>query len=172
MEVRMKGFDMTGQFEDVTIQGLQPYENLTHSVVTSYVIYLLSKPNPTKQEITFCHQMLRWIEDQFVYWRCDLNEYGYRRDALPGVYEQYKYRNPIDHSAASVARAFYLYHKQTGDKLALAKSVAIADNIANNQYCFTGEMPTSFRRAYDQFVGDWWMNCALCSIETLLIINR
>ena len=34
-------FDMTGQFEDVSVQGLQPYENLTNCTASPYASYLL-----------------------------------------------------------------------------------------------------------------------------------
>ena len=51
-EVPLKSFDMEGQFEDVSVMGLQPYENLTNCTAAPYADYLLRKEDPTAEDIS------------------------------------------------------------------------------------------------------------------------
>ena len=46
-EVAVETFNMTGQFEDVNVLGLEPYENLTNCTAAPYASYLLNKENVT-----------------------------------------------------------------------------------------------------------------------------
>ena len=46
----MKSFDMTGQFEDGTVLGLEPYQNLTNCTAAPYATYLLGKKDMTAEE--------------------------------------------------------------------------------------------------------------------------
>ncbi len=64
-DVAIRNFDMTGQFEDVTVLGLQPYENLTNCTAAPYAAYLLSKEAPSAEDLADAVDLARFSEDQF-----------------------------------------------------------------------------------------------------------
>ena len=101
----MKTFDMTGQFEDGTVLGLEPYENLTNCTAAPYASYLLNKTNTTPDEIQDAIDLIRFSEDQFTYWESPVMSKGINLYLTPCVAEQYKYMVPIDHSACNMANA-------------------------------------------------------------------
>lgn len=160
-------FDMTGQFEDVTVQGLKPYENLTNCTAAPYASYLLTKGETTEAELATAFELVRFSEDQFLYWDCPINERGVKRDSCPCVFEQYKYAMPVDSSACNVANAMLDLYEATGDELMLAKAKALIDNITVVQDVASGKIPTTwrFRMGYRP---TFWINCSLHSVTTLL----
>ena len=97
-DVAIRNFDMTGQFEDVTVLGLQPYENLTNCTAAPYAAYLLSKEAPSAEDLADAVDLARFSEDQFTFWDTPLTENGIKDKATPCVYEQYKYQKPVDNS--------------------------------------------------------------------------
>lgn len=164
-EHTLKSFDMTGQFEDGTVLGLKPYENLTNCTAAPYASYLLGKAAPSEQELRDAIDLIRFSEDQFVHWDSSYKRYGAKVNHTPCVVEQYKYRMPVDHSACNVANAFLSLYEQTGDQLAYMKAKALIDNITILQNANTGMIPTFWRNF---FYGEDWINCTLLSIQTLL----
>ena len=164
-EHTLKSFDMTGQFEDGTVLGLKPYENLTNCTAAPYATYLLGKDATTLQELGDAIDLIRFSEDQFVYWDSSYKRYGVKINHTPCVMEQYKYMMPIDHSACNVANAWLSLYQETGDKLAYLKAKALIDNITILQNANTGMIPTFWRNL---FYGEDWINCTLLSIQTLL----
>jgi len=164
-EHTLSSFDMTGQFEDGTVLGLKPYENLTNCTAAPYATYLLGKEDMTDSELQDAIDLIRFSEDQFVFWDSPVKRYGVKLYHTPYVAEQYKYMMPVDHSACNVANAWLSLYKRTGDELALAKAKALIDHITILQNANTGMIPTFWRNF---FSGEDWINCTLLSIQTLL----
>ncbi|MBQ9962484.1 MAG: AGE family epimerase/isomerase [Alistipes sp.] len=163
-------FDMTGQFEDTAVEGLQPYENLTNCTAAPYASYLLNR-GASKEEVATAYELVRFSEDQFVYWNQPETERGYRRDITPCVFEQYKYPMPVDNSTCNVANAMLSLYEQTGDKLMLAKAKALVDNITVAQCVNTGKIPTTWRIRHN-YKPTFWVNCSYSSICMLLRMDK
>lgn len=161
----LKTFDMTGQFEDGTVLGLEPYENLTNCTAAPYASYLLAKENLSEAELQDAVDLIRFSEDQFVHWESPIEQNGVPLFNAPCVLEQYKYRMPIDHSGCNLINAWLSHYEVTGDELSLAKAKAMANNITIQQNKNTGQIPTFWRKFK---TGSDWINCMLTSIETLL----
>ena len=159
-------FDMTGQFEDVTVVGLQPYENLTNCTAAPYATYLLSR-NASAEEIATAYELVRFSEDQFVYWDMPLGKDGYKKDSTPCVFEQYKYAMPVDNSSCNVANAMLSLYELTGDELMKEKAKALIDNITVTQCVNTGKILTTWRVRHNT-KPSFWINCSYSSVCTLL----
>ena len=172
-DVAIKSFDMTGQFEDVTVNNIQPYENLTNCTSATYARHLLSKDNFSAEELQDAKDLLRLSEDQFTYWNYLYNELGYRTFNTPCVIEQYKYKTPVDNSAANVSGGLLAYYKATGDVLAYAKAKAIIDNITIQQAAKNGYLPTTWSCSTMR-INEYsiWLNCAEVAIERLLEMDE
>ena len=163
-------FDMTGQFEDVAVENIKPYENLTNCTAAPYASYLL-KRGASSEEIATAYELVRFSEDQFVYWDMQVGEKGYKRDATPCVYEQYKYTMPVDASTCNVSNAMLELYEQTGDELMFAKAKALIDNITVVQCVNTGKIPTTWRIRFG-YNPTFWTNCSYSSICTLLRLDE
>ena len=162
----LKRFDMTGQFEDVSVLNLQPYENLTNCTAAPYASYILNR-GAAEGDIATAYELVRFSEDQFVYWDQPLTESGYKRDCTPCVFEQYKYAMPIDNSVCNVANAMLDIYEHTGDELMRAKATALIDNITVVQCVNTGKIPTSWRIRFN-VNPSYWINCTYDSVSALL----
>jgi len=161
-ESALSSFDMTGQFEDVDIRNLHPFQNLCNETYGGYATYLFDRDGCTSTDIETAKELLSLAEDQFVHWDVLAKADGTKEGTVPCVYEQYQYRTPIDASAEMVGGAFLSEYKVTGDKLALAKARALADALTRAQSPRTGLCNTYFR--YDPMAGnDYWLNCNLRS---------
>lgn len=161
----LKSFDMTGQFEDSRIVGLEPYENLTNCTAAPYATYLLGKPNISEEDLADAKDLINFCEDQFVYWASPEKKYGVQLHHTPHVVEQYRYRMPIDHSACNVANAWLSLYEKTGDEIAFLKAKAMIDNITIMQDVNSGMIPTYWTSF---LVAENWTNCTLLSVQTLL----
>lgn len=168
-DVALRTFDLNAQFEDVSVLGLKPYENLTNYVAANYARYLLDKAEPTAADIADARQLIQLSEDQFVHWDCLPDSDGLRHYNTPCVVEQYKFRVPVDNSAANVSGALLRYYKVTGDTLAYAKAKALVDNMTIQQHAQSGYLPTywDYRNARADELS-MWTNCAYTVIERLL----
>ena len=169
-EIAVETFNMTGQFEDVNVMGLEPYENLTNCTAAPYASYLLNKESMNEKDLNNSIDLIRLSEDQFTFWNTTPNEYGLRMMATPCVFEQYKYQKPVDHSAHNVAMAFLDLYEKTGDKLAFAKAKALVDNMTIVQNKGNGQMPTTwdFRTPYHDSNRSFWTNCTYAAVTALL----
>ena len=157
---------LTGQFEDVTVLGLQPYENLTNCTAAPYATYLLSR-EANAEEIATAYELVRFSEDQFVYWDMPIGKDGYKKDSTPCVFEQYKYAMPVDNSSCNVANAMLSIYELTGDELMKAKAKALIDNITVTQCVNTGKILTTWRVRHNT-KPSFWINCSYSSACTLL----
>lgn len=169
MQVPMHTFDLTGQFEDVTVMNIRAYQNLTNCTAAPFATYLLSKDNPTPEEVSQSEELVRFSEDQFVYWDNVADQNGLKRDTTPCVFEQYKYAMPVDNSACNVANAMLSLYENNGDELMLAKAVALLDTITVVQDIVTGQIPTTWRLRYKK--PTFWINCSYASVVTLLRLD-
>ena len=169
--VAVERFDMTGQFEDVNVKGLEPYQNLTNCTAAPYASYLLKKPAVSKSDLQNARDLIRLSEDQFVHWAYhDLTADGFPKKNAPCVHEQYHYEMPVDNSSCNVANALLDYYEVTGDLLALAKAKALIDNITIQQNAVNGKIPTTFewRETGKDRKRTFWINCSFSSVTTLL----
>ena len=163
----MKSFDLTGQFEDVSVD-VQPYQNLTNCTASAYASYLLSESKPNAKAIQDAKDLLRLSEDQFVYWETPIKPTGVRRLLGPCVFEQYHYPTPVDNSSCNVANGLMSLYEVTGDKLALAKAIALMNTLTVVQNHQNGCAVTTFdyRETKKDKGRTFWMNCSLATINT------
>ena len=170
-EVAVETFDMTGQFEDVNVKGLQPYQNLTNCTAAPYASYLLTKAAPSREDLGNAVDLIRLSEDQFVHWAYpEKTADGFYKRYAPCVHEQYKYEMPVDNSACNVSNAWLDYYAVTGDLLSLAKAKAMVDQVTRMQNPVNGRIPTTWewRDARKDRKRTFWVNCSLASINLLL----
>ena len=112
--------------------------------------------------------VINFSEDQFVLWDSDKGKDGFRVNSLPGVWEQHKYRVPVDDSAANMATGWLALYKATGDKLYYAKAKAMMDNMTVVQDIRSGRIPTVWNERYDREPAkDVWISCTLIDIQAL-----
>lgn len=167
-KVALESFDFTGQFEDVSVSGLEPYQNLTNCTAAQYASYLLTG-DMTEEVLQDAIDILRFSEDQFVHWDILDTENGVRKFASPCVFEQYSYQMPVDNSTCVVANAYLDLYAVTGDELAFEKAKALIDNLTVVQDISTGMIPTTFEFDPEKRQGyNYWLNCSLASISTLM----
>jgi len=170
----LKTFDMTGQFEDVTVLELEPYENLTNCSASPYADYLLRKDNPTGEEIANALDLMRLSEDQFVHWDYPYGPDGVRPRCPPAVHEQYKYETPIDNSSCNVAHPLLSYYELTGDRLAFEKAKALIDNLTIVQNQTSGVIPTAlvFRSVDRDVKRQITINCCFADVLMLMRMHE
>lgn len=164
----VSSWNWTGQFEDVSVLNLATYENLTNCTSAPYARMLMEKTSPSAEDIALAKDLIHFAEDQFVYWDWAVAEDGSKRINTPAVFEQYKYRTPVDNSACNVANALLSYYEVTGDELSYAKAKALIDNIVNMQDMNTGQIPTTWDCRKPKKGRSYWINCSFASVEILL----
>lgn len=168
-EVAVETFDITGQFEDVNVEGLKPYANLTQCTGCPYASYLL-KGNPSEKNIQDARDLIRMGEDQFVHWNSLPEDTGIRRLPGPCVFEQLHYQTPVDNSTCNVANALLDLYEVTGDELAFAKAKALIDELTVCQFPTNGMTPTTldYRNPQRDKGRTFWLNCSVATITTWL----
>jgi len=167
-EVAVPSFDFSGQFEDVSVMDVKPFENLTNCTAAPYADYLCRLPNPSEEQMRDARDLLRLSEDQFVHWDMKPQADGIRQHVVPCVFEQYRFQMSVDHSACNVAGGLISYYLKTGDELALAKAIALANSITVAQDARSGFLPTLWGRTKACESGGQWLNCAMRSVRLLL----
>ena len=162
-------FNFNGQFEDVEVEGHEPFQDLTNCVAVDCIDYLLAKPHPSQAEIDACFEMARFTEDQFTLWGSPL-DVAFGEDSswevVPFVYEQFVFQVPVDHSTAGVAMAWMRVYEHTGDLLALAKAKTLVDSLVKVQQ-ENGRIPTVMYNEDPENHNDIWANCTWQSIDAL-----
>ncbi len=162
-------FNFNGQFEDVYVEGHEPFQDLTNCVAVDCIDYLLAKPKPSQKEIDACFEMARFTEDQFTLWGSPLDvAFGEEsvQEVIPFVYEQFVFQVPVDHSTAGVAMAWMRIYEHTGDLLALAKAKTLVDSLVRVQQ-ENGRIPTVMYNEDPENHNDIWANCTWQSIVAL-----
>jgi len=168
-EVALETFDLTGQFEDASVD-VVAYQNLTNCTAAPYATYLLSLPQPSKKDIQDARDLIALCEDQFVHWDGLPTEFGLKNLPGPCVNEQYFYETAVDHSSCVVANALMSLYEVTGDKLALAKAVSLMNTLTITQNSLNGYVPTlvEYVKLSGAFDRSFWMNCGMATITTWL----
>ena len=172
--VAVSTFNLTGQFEDVSVLGLNMYENLTNCTAAPYAQYLLDKDTVSPEDLADAVDLIRLSEDQFVHWDFLPNKDGIKPFCAPCVFEQYKYEMAVDNSSCNVANAYLSLYEKTGDRLAFEKGKALIDNLTVVQNQITGRIPTllEFRGRQQEPNTFFWINCCVASIQTLLRMDK
>ena len=171
--VAVRSFNMTGQFEDVTVLNLKPYENLTNCTAAPYADYLYCQKGSTAEDLRDADDLMRLSEDQFTFWEKTPQANGIRRHTTPCVYEQYKYQMSVDNSACNVAGGFLAKYERTGDQLSLAKAIALTNTITVVQNVCTGQIPTTWEQRTNVDANlSFWLNCTVSSINMLLRMDE
>jgi maltose/maltodextrin transport system substrate-binding protein len=172
-EVAIRNFNMTGQFEDVTVLNLKPYENLTNCTAAPYADYLYCSSESNADDLRDADDLMRLSEDQFTYWDQKPLADGIHQHITPCVYEQYRYQMSVDNSACNVAGGFLAKYERCGDQLALAKAIALTNSITLVQNANTGQIPTTWVHYTDVNKGaSFWLNCTVSSINMLLRMDE
>lgn len=172
-EVAMKTFDLTGQFEDSLYDVLEPYSNLTNFTASPYADYLLTKAEPSAEDVGIAKDLIRLSEDQFVHWDYPLDSLGFKDRVTPCVNEQYMFEVPIDASTADVCDGYLALYEYNKDPLALAKATALLNALTRAQDSVTGQMPTSLQYTGGRGLNaeDFWLNCSWWSAKALLRLD-
>lgn len=165
-EVLLPDFDMSGQYEDVTVD-LRQYQDLAMSWAVRFAQYLVEKDSMTAADLQNARDLARFVEDQFIHWQLLSNGKQVPEFMTPGVYEQYYCEICIDASAAMTAQMFLSLYDATGEELYFQKAKALVDAIVKAQNPHTGEIPTFWSRWYSSG-GGFWLNCTEHSAQVLL----
>ena len=167
-----------GQFEDILPCG--KYVNLSKHVACDAALYLLKRWPKDAGRIAQAREILRFSEDQFVIWEVpdtaawrryfgkDLWKYNYR---LPGVIEQYHYRELVDASAAKMIRTYLALYRATGNPLDLAKARTLGDSCVRMQR-ENGRIPTLWNTLDAEDIQQDWVNCTLATLRALQELNE
>ncbi len=168
-----------GQFED--IQPRPPYQDLTKHNAIEAMFHLLKRRGNDPAARKLAREILRWSEDQFVFWESPCAPGGnVPRPAsnaplrpggwhYPSVYEQYSCYISIDASASKMILAYLAMYSAEKNPLDLAKAKALADAITQVQEP-SGRVPTFWAAK-----GDWisdvrydWLNCMASSAAAMV----
>lgn len=168
-ENRLKNFNWTGQFEDVSVN-VSEYENLTAWPATPYASYLLTKKDADKQDVLDAKEIIRFAEDQFTIWSMPMPENEVSRYGTPCVMEQYNFFMPVDDSTAQMAEAFIDYYSKTGDQLSLAKGLSLLNNLTIWQRADNGIIPSVW--FYNRDINELWINDMVLDIQILLRVDK
>jgi hypothetical protein len=166
---RIKNFNWTGQFEDVSVD-VSEYQNLTAWPATPYASYLLTKDNATEKDVSDAEDIIRFAEDQFTIWSMSKPENGVSQYGTPCVMEQYNFFMPVDDSTAQLAEAFIDYYAKTGDKPSLAKGLALLNNLTIWQHADTGIIPSVW--FYGRDINELWINDMVLDIQILFRVDK
>ena len=161
-----------GQFEDQSITA--KYVNLTKHPACWTAGRLLAKWPDDPHRVAQARAILRYVEDQFVFWETRVKPYNMYNFACshnwvtPCVVEQYHYYIPVDASAAVVIRAYLALWRATGDREALAKARALGDAMTRAQKP-DGRIPTIWCDGWCSGKDETsdWINCTIHSLAVL-----
>jgi len=169
------------QFEDV--EPHPPYGALTGHDACSTAIYLLKRFPGDAHRLSQARELLRFAEDQFVYWErpCRPAGTGYRTGTpvpnditswlwdyknwfVPGVGEQHGWDMPIDSAAAKLIHTYLALYRATGSALDIAKARALGDAMTNIQKA-DGSIRTQWLTRPD--ADSLWINSLCATIQAL-----
>ena len=174
----LRDWNWEGQFEDIRPCG--KYVNLSKHVACDAALYLLKRWPKDAGRLAQAREILRFSEDQFVIWEVpdaavwrryfgkDLWKYNYR---LPGVIEQYHYRELVDASAAKMIRTYLALYRATGNPLDIAKARTLGDSCVRMQR-ENGRIPTLWNTLDAEDIQQDWVNCTLATLRALQELNE
>ena len=168
-----------GQFED--IEPRPPYMDLTKHNAIEAMFHLLKRRGDDPAARKLARELLRWSEDQFVFWEAPCapdvkvpcagsgKPFAPGKWHYPSVFEQYSCYIAIDASASKMIAAYLAMYRAERDPLYLEKAKSLADSITRIQEP-SGRVPT-FWEAKDHWISDVrydWLNCMASSAAALL----
>jgi len=167
-----------GQFEDTP--AAPKYQNLTKHPACATALYLLKRFPGDKKRLAQARELLRFSEDQFVFWERPYTPETEPTDVptrnrpwaggwfTPSVTEQYSCYRPIDASAAKLICTYLALYGAEHDPLDLAKARALGDTATRMQRS-DGFIPT-FWLTDAACKGDDWTNCMAATAEALELL--
>ena len=178
----LRDWHWEGQFEDQ--MSYYPYQDMQFHNALAVQLHLLKRYPEEAQRLAEARDLVRYAEDQFVYWReptdrehrthveLSVPEYshGYPGDwKCPCVVEQYACHYPVNSSAAKLIRAFLAMGRSSaGLSLDLAKARALADALTRVQL-EDGFIPTWWHRHSPD---EEWINCHIASADALYEMHK
>ena len=188
----LASWNWEGQFEDTAPS--RPYENITKHDACWTAIQLVARYPGDAAKIAEARELLRFAEDQFVFWdlpgRRDgaapiarglfLEDFAQESWTVPSVIEQWPgCAWPIDSSVTKLIRTYLALYRAEGRPLDLAKARALGDSMTRVQEP-TGRIATFWvqpkvipgdpmgpggRYPYNGWVD--WINCMISDIFAL-----
>ena len=176
------------QFEDGKPHA--PYKSLTKHNACSTAMFILKRFPGDAGRLAQARELLRFAEDQFVYWErpCRPDGTGYRTKTVPatrgdkvdwiddyanwctpGVGEQFSWSMPIDASNTKLIRTYIAFYEAAGDPLDLAKARALGDTLVRVQKD-DGSIRTQMLSRPD--ADNFWINCMGASIMALDLLSK
>ena len=162
-------FNWEGQFED--IEPADAYVNHANSPALSAVNDFLNDAERDPEALAKAREALAFAEDQFIVWEKPMNERGAEGWITPSALEQYRCYLPIDASATSFIRTYRRMYEVTGEKIHLARFIALANAVVASQDPETGNFPT-FWFLPPQDAGAIWFNCAISTVRAMESVDR
>lgn len=182
----MTTYDWAAQYEDTP--PTKDYVGQSGDMAADAALILLDRYPDDPARIEQARELMRWVEDQFVFWKrpCRRDKRGILSEKsdvfspawngshpkysfdnwrdVPSSTEKYAYSNPINSKTAKVMRLFLKMYRRTGDRLCLEKAKALGDGIVKVQSDVgTGNIPTHFWKTDcrgDRGENDW-TNCGV-----------
>ena len=185
-------WDWSAQFEDTVPS--EGYRNPASPDAINVALYLLRRYPKDAMRREQARELMRWVEDQFVYWRkpCRADgrsvlcgpDRGFNpwerpgspgRDFsewvdVPGVAEKYTWSVVENSLTASMMRLYAEFYRLEGDELCLAKARTLGDSIVRvQQICGDGEIASEWFSSY--LIGSRcphiWLNCSVGTVTKL-----
>ena len=188
----LKTWDWAAQFEDTPPSA--GCRNHSSCEAMSVAQYLLTRHPQDEAKMNIARELVRWVEDQFVFWRkpcradgkCVLvgkeDEFGpwapnksgmdfaeWPED-MPGVAEKYHWSMMESALATSMAKLYFLLYRHDGDLLALEKARTLCDSVVRIQEMGgDGEIASEWRMPIiaGSLRSENWMNCSVATVLTL-----
>jgi maltose/maltodextrin transport system substrate-binding protein len=173
----LKTYQWDGQFEDVQLR--PPYANLSREQACDVAVLLLSEPSPPPTSVAQAEDLLRFAEDQFVFWSPVKDPDGFIATVkrgkgahafiTPCVLEQYHCYSPVARSSAVQINAYLKAYEVTRNPSHLAKSRALANGLFAGQAWAAksrdagGEIPTWIMT--DRYLN--WLNNSFYAAEAV-----
>lgn len=178
VEVPLQAYLWDAQYEDTLSK--EKYRNQSHREAARLAELLFLSGDPGLARAAA--DLTRFVEDSFVVWsakdaatrlpwfkpgsRWNGNDPYFGLDwFLPSAVEQYFFFTPISTSSTDVIAMWVTAYRVTGDRLYLAKAVALANTVTITQAYFGGrEIPTHLRVVQPELN---WLNCSVMAANAL-----
>ena len=188
----VKDFCWEGQFEDAK-PDRPKYYNLSKHMSSDYALFLLKRFPGDKAKVALARELLRFGEDQFVYWKLPQSGNGAKMVTypvlaghhheefsfdhwydLPAVGEQTGWNIPIDASAAKMIRLYLALYAAEKNPIDLLKARTLGDSITRAQLG-NGDVVTQWTLPYlylqTQGSKSGWINCLVQAVEALELLE-
>ncbi|MCX7597740.1 MAG: hypothetical protein N2512_02570 [Armatimonadetes bacterium] len=121
-----KNYRWENQYDDMG--GFEPYQGLEWLDTGFMIVYLLRHRNESNSYLSMAHDLLRYIDDQFIEWRFSPTF------VMPSAREQYACYSVIDYHVAHYIKICLAFHQATGDDTYLEKAKVMGNTLTNLQH--------------------------------------